>query len=477
MYELKTNTAVRIAVGPLVDPTDGKTAETSLTVTGMSVEIFQIKNDGNAVVRSAFAPTASGGDNDMVHVSSDTTGMYDLELTASNLNFLGNARIAFYDVDGFLVHWIDIQVVSANFFDWKYGTGNVNSDVIAISGDTTAADNLESYTDGTTPIPANATQWKGAAAPAMTGDAYARLGAPAGASVSADIADIHTDVADVHTDVGTAITNIGDVHATDLPSLKTVVDDIHNTDLPAVKSDTAAILTDTGTTLPASIANLPTDADVNAACDTAISDAALATASALATVDTVVDAIKAKTDLIPASPAGTGDIPSAAAIRSEIDSNSTQLAAIVADTNEIQAELADGGRTDLLIDGIKSKTDTIPASPAAVGSAMVLTAAYDAAKTAATQASVTDIHSDIAALNTVVDVIPTLAEIEASTVLAKEATVGEVRNLIGHYTLTSPTFDAEGNLLTGTITTPGDTYAITATYDIDGNLATYEVTP
>lgn len=63
----------------------------------------------------------------------------------------------------------------------------------------------------------------------------------------------------------------------------------------------------------------------------------------------------------------TGTPPSAAAIRAEIDSNSTQLAAIVADTNEIQAELADGGRTDLLIDAIKAKTDNIPGSPAAVG--------------------------------------------------------------------------------------------------------------
>lgn len=150
MYELKTNTAVRIAVGPLVDPTDGKTAEVALTVTGMSVEIFQIKGDGNAVVRTAFSPTASGGNNDMVHVTDDTTGMYDLELTAAQLNFLGNARIAFYDVDGFLVHWIDIQVVAANYWDWKYGTGSVNSDVIAISGDTTAADNLEKACDGTT---------------------------------------------------------------------------------------------------------------------------------------------------------------------------------------------------------------------------------------------------------------------------------------------------------------------------------------
>lgn len=37
----------------------------------------------------------------------------------------------------------------------------------------------------------------------------------------------------------------------------------------------------------------------------------LATASALTTVDTVVDAIQAKTDNLPASPAATGDIPTA----------------------------------------------------------------------------------------------------------------------------------------------------------------------
>ena len=37
---------------------------------------------------------------------------------------------------------------------------------------------------------------------------------------------------------------------------------------------------------------------------------------------------------------------------------------------------------------VKAKTDTLPDSPAAVGSAMTLTVAYDAAKTAATQASV-----------------------------------------------------------------------------------------
>lgn len=51
--------------------------------------------------------------------------------------------------------------------------------------------------------------------------------------------------------------------------------------------------------------------------------------------------------------------PTVAQIRAEMDSNSTQLAAIVADTNELQTDLADGGRVDVLIDGIKAKTDSL----------------------------------------------------------------------------------------------------------------------
>lgn len=44
---------------------------------------------------------------------------------------------------------------------------------------------------------------------------------------------------------------------------------------------------------------------------------------------------------------------------------------------------ADIATVDTVVDAIKAKTDNLPASPAAVGSAMTLTEAYDAAKTAA----------------------------------------------------------------------------------------------
>lgn len=193
--ELKTNTATRIAVGPLVDPTDGKTAELALTVTDLSVQIYQIKNDGSAVVRAQFAPTASGGNNDMVHVTDDTAGVYDLELTAAQLNFLGNGRITFYDLDGFLVHWIDIQVVSAAYFDWKYGSTIPDVNVTKIAGTSQTAKDLGALE--VTNINTLAGHDPGATlvkvadlGTVQTGDAYARLGAPAGASVSADIAAV-----------------------------------------------------------------------------------------------------------------------------------------------------------------------------------------------------------------------------------------------------------------------------------------------
>ena len=67
-------------------------------------------------------------------------------------------------------------------------------------------------------------------------------------------------------------------------------------------------------------------------------------------VKTDTDAIKAKSDLIPASPAEAGEYTAAiAAIDDFLD---TEVAAILADTNELQTDLVNGGRLDLLIDSI-----------------------------------------------------------------------------------------------------------------------------
>ena len=119
-----------------------------------------------------------------------------------------------------------------------------NADVTRLSGDATAADNAESFFDGTgyagtnnviPTVTAVGTLTTYTGNTPQTGDSFARIGAPAGASVSADVA--------------------------------------------AVKVDTAAILVDTGTTLDA----------------------------ALAVVDGNVDAIKAKTDSLTFTQAGNVD--------------------------------------------------------------------------------------------------------------------------------------------------------------------------
>lgn len=70
-------------------------------------------------------------------------------------------------------------------------TGNDNQD--AVGGGMSKITAL-TYTVANQ-VDSNVIDWKGAAAPAMTGDAFARLGAPAGASVSADIAAVKVDTA------------------------------------------------------------------------------------------------------------------------------------------------------------------------------------------------------------------------------------------------------------------------------------------
>jgi|DEB0MinimDraft_3_1074331.scaffolds.fasta_scaffold14301_1 hypothetical protein len=68
--------------------------------------------------------------------------------------------------------------------------------------------------------------------------------------------------------------------------------------LAVVDAGMDAILIDTGVTIPAQISGLNniSVAEVNAEVDSALSDAALATAAALATVDSNVDSVKTKTD-------------------------------------------------------------------------------------------------------------------------------------------------------------------------------------
>lgn len=113
---------------------------------------------------------------------------------------------------------------------------SVSADIAEVEGET---DTILANTTGITftvanQVDVNVVDWKGAAAPAMTGDAFARLGAPAGASIAADLAEIEAEtdgIAAIPTSNGTNQT--GDTYA-----LLTGA----NTELAAVPASTATLV-------------------------------------------------------------------------------------------------------------------------------------------------------------------------------------------------------------------------------------------
>lgn len=164
--------------------------------------------------------------------------------------------------------------------------------------------------------------------------AFTRLGAPAGASVSADIATIDSNV--------------------------------------------DAILVDTGTTLPATLATAQADLDTITGADgatLATTQSAITWAAQTISVSdgsaNITLAGAGSGDALAFTRSGAGNLKDAAWIADEASNTrsavgmasanlDTQLTAIVGDTNELQADWANGGRLDLIIDAIKAVTDLIP---------------------------------------------------------------------------------------------------------------------
>jgi hypothetical protein len=215
---------------------------------------------------------------------------------------------------------------------------SVSADVAAVKVDTAA---VKVQTDKlaftvTNQVDANVLDWKSATAPAMTGDAFARLGAPAGASVSADVAatkallptalvggKMDSHVNDIAAGAITA-TSIGADAITDAKVASDVtiasVTGAVGSVTGAVGSVTGAVGSVTGLTasdvgaIKAKTDNLPSDpadaSDIAGAFSTV--NSTLGTIAGY--IDTEVGAIKAKTDNLPASPAAVSDIPTAAAV-------------------------------------------------------------------------------------------------------------------------------------------------------------------
>ena len=126
---LKQSTAATIKFGPFVDDTDGKTAETGLTIGQADIRLS--KNGGD------FAQT-----NNETGATHDENGYYDIPLDTTDTNTLGILRVS-VSKSGALPVWQDFMVVTANVYDTLCSTSSLNVNVASLSTDAITAASLK----------------------------------------------------------------------------------------------------------------------------------------------------------------------------------------------------------------------------------------------------------------------------------------------------------------------------------------------
>src|SRR3990167_8610213 len=170
MRFLRTNTATRVTVGPFLDKTDGVTPEVALTVTSEKLTLM-VDTAGVPTLILDTAPTASGGANDMVHVTGDDAGFYDLELAAADVNYLGRAMLALTDAATHCPVFHEFMILPAMIYDAMIlGTDVLQAEVTQLLGTAWLTPGVAGTPD------VNAKQIGGTAQ--TGGDLVARVGAP-----------------------------------------------------------------------------------------------------------------------------------------------------------------------------------------------------------------------------------------------------------------------------------------------------------
>ena len=199
---MKKNVAGQVVVAQLVSKTDGSAVTTGTTT-------CYVLGDGGT---QAAGSVGSGA------CTHEGNGVWSYAPAQAETNY---DHVAFTFVNTSAVN-ATVQIYTSfpqtgdNYARLGAPAGaSVSADIAAVKSDSGA---IKTKTDSLTftvagMVDSNVVDWKGATAPAMTGDAYARLGAPAGVSVSADIAAIQADTNDLQTQIGTAgagLTSLGD---------------------------------------------------------------------------------------------------------------------------------------------------------------------------------------------------------------------------------------------------------------------------
>lgn len=290
MHLRQSTAAQAVVIGPFVDSTDGNTAETGLTIDAADIRLS--KNGANIVGKN------SGGG------THDELGYYTITLDATDTNTVGRLQLMVHEA-GALPVYHEYEVLEEAAYDAIYAASadpkadiNVATiDANAITATAIAADALTAAKIATgaftaakfaadaitsTVIADNAITANKIATGALTAAKFAANALDAVWSTTTRLLTAGTNIVLAK---GVGITGFNDLSAAQ------------------VNAEVDTAITDAQLATAAAVADLPTNAELAIALGTA-DDAVLA---AVAVVDSNVDAIKVKTDALSFTVAGAVD--------------------------------------------------------------------------------------------------------------------------------------------------------------------------
>lgn len=238
---LKQSTASQeIPLGYFLDPADGDTAATALTIANTDIKIWKAG-------ATTLANKNSGG---ATHISG---GIYYAVLDATDSDTLGSL-IVFIHVAGGLAIRIECVVLAANVYDSLIGGGDLlDVSVTQLAGVAQSLTDLKDFADdGYDPstnkvqgvvLTDTVTTYTGNTV--QTGDSFARIGAN-GASLTALATQASVNTIDdfVDTEVATLVSNVAAIKTktdnlpSDTAAVLTAIDDFIDTEVAAIKAKT-----------------------------------------------------------------------------------------------------------------------------------------------------------------------------------------------------------------------------------------------
>ena len=133
MQYLKQSTAVTLKIGPFLDDSDGKTAETALTIAQADVRLS--KNGGNIAQKT-----------EATSCTHDELGIYGCPIDATDTATLGRLQLWVHE-SGALPVWHEYMVVPANVYDSMFSTDKLEVDLLQMGGVAQSATDLKDFAD------------------------------------------------------------------------------------------------------------------------------------------------------------------------------------------------------------------------------------------------------------------------------------------------------------------------------------------